>query len=70
MQPDISIVIPLYNEEESLPELVAWIERVCAEHHYSHEVVMIDDGSKDNSWNVVRELSLKYPAIKAIRLLP
>ena len=67
MQLDISIVIPLYNEEESLPELVAWIERVCAEHKYSHEVIMIDDGSTDDSWNVVKQLSAKHPAIKAIR---
>ena len=64
---DISIVIPLFNEEESLPELVEWIERVCKEHGYSHEVIMIDDGSSDNSWEVVKELSGKYPAVKAIR---
>jgi glycosyltransferase involved in cell wall biosynthesis len=67
MQPDISIVIPLYNEEESLPELLTWIEKVCTEHGYRHEVIMIDDGSKDNSWNVIRDLSAQYPAIKAIR---
>jgi glycosyltransferase involved in cell wall biosynthesis len=67
MQPDISVVIPLYNEEESLPELVAWIEKVCAENGYSHEVIMIDDGSTDNSWNVVKELADKYPAVKAIK---
>ena len=64
---DISFVIPLYNEEESLPELVAWIERVCAENNYTHEVVMIDDGSKDNSWQIIKELSAKYKAIKGIR---
>ena len=67
MQLDISIVIPLYNEEESLPELVEWIERVCMQHEYSYEVIMIDDGSTDNSWNVVKELSVKYPTVKAIR---
>ncbi len=67
MQLDISIVVPLYNEEESLPELVAWIERVCQEHKYSHEVIMIDDGSTDNSWEVVKQLSAQYPAVKAIR---
>lgn len=65
--PDISIVIPLYNEEESLPELVAWIERVCAEHSYTHEVILVDDGSKDNSWAVIRELSAKYLAVKGIK---
>ena len=67
MQLDISIVVPLYNEEESLPELVAWIERVCNENKYSHEVIMIDDGSTDNSWEVVKQLSAQYPAVKAIR---
>ena len=67
MQLDISIVIPLYNEEESLPELVEWIERVCMQHEYSYEVIMIDDGSTDNSWNVVKQLSVKYPTVKAIR---
>lgn len=64
---DISIVIPLYNEEESLPELAAWIDRVCVEHKFSYEVIMVDDGSRDNSWEVVKELSAKNPAIKAIR---
>ena len=66
MQPDISIVIPLYNEEESLPELVAWIERVCSAHNYSHEVIMIDDGSTDNSWQVITDLAQQFPAVKAI----
>jgi len=67
MHPDLSIVIPLYNEEESLPELVSWIERVCKENGYRHEVVMIDDGSTDSSWEVVKRLSQEYPAVKAIR---
>lgn len=67
MLPDISIVIPLYNEEESLPELVAWIARVCNEHKYTYEIIMVDDGSKDNSWQVIRQLSADYPAIKAIK---
>ncbi len=67
MQLDISIVIPLYNEEESLPELVEWIERVCMQNEYSYEVIMIDDGSTDNSWSVVKSLSVKYPTVKAIR---
>ena len=67
MQLDISIVIPLYNEEESLPELVAWIERVCMQHEYSYEVIMIDDGSTDSSWDVIKDLSIKYPTVKAIK---
>jgi glycosyltransferase involved in cell wall biosynthesis len=64
---DISIVIPLYNEEESLPELVAWIERVCTENKYTYEVILVDDGSTDNSWEVIKKLSLQYPEVKAIR---
>jgi len=67
MQLDISIVIPLYNEEESLPELVEWIERVCTANKFSHEVVLIDDGSTDDSWNVIRQLASRYRAIKAIK---
>ena len=67
MQIDISLVIPLYNEEESLPELVDWIERVCTEHGYQHEVIMIDDGSTDNSWKVVQDLSQQYAAVKGIK---
>ncbi len=64
---DLSIVIPLYNEAESLPELVEWIERVCSEHKYHYEVIMVDDGSTDDSWEVVEGLSRKYPNIKGIR---
>jgi len=67
MSLDISIVIPLFNEEESLPELIAWIDKVCKEHSYSYEAIMIDDGSTDNSWNVVEDLCTRYPEIKAIR---
>lgn len=66
--PDISIVIPLYNEEESLPELVEWIEKVCSEHGYVYEVVMIDDGSTDDSWKIVEQLSQEHPdVIKGIK---
>lgn len=64
---DISIVIPLYNEEESLPELVAWISRVMNEHNFSYEVIMIDDGSKDGSWQVIRELQRDNSHIKGIK---
>src|SRR3954465_7459118 len=67
MQPDISIVVPLFNEEESLPELIAWIDRVCVENKYSYEVIMIDDGSKDSSWDVIKKLSEDYSAIKGIK---
>lgn len=66
MSPDISIIVPLYNEDESLPELISWIDKVCREHHYSYEVVMVDDGSTDNSWQVVTELSARYP-VKGIK---
>lgn len=67
MQPDLSLIIPLYNEEESLPELAEWIQRVCSEHGYQYEMIMIDDGSNDNSWKVIQELSQQNPQIKAIR---
>lgn len=56
---DISVVIPLFNEEESLPELIQWIERVMDQNKFTYEVIMVDDGSKDNSWNVVEELQKK-----------
>jgi glycosyltransferase involved in cell wall biosynthesis len=67
MQLDISVVIPLYNEEESLPELVSWIERVCKENSFSHEVIMIDDGSTDSSWEVITQIARQFPAVKAIK---
>jgi len=67
MQPDLSLVIPFYNEEESLPELAEWIQRVCKEYGYSYEAIMIDDGSTDNSWKVIEELSKDFPEIKGIR---
>ncbi len=63
----ISVVIPLFNEEESLPELAAWIERVMKANNFSYEVLMIDDGSKDKSWSVIEKLSAQNPNIKAIR---
>jgi glycosyltransferase involved in cell wall biosynthesis len=67
MPTDISIVVPLFNEEESLPELIDWIEKVCNEHGYSYEVIMVDDGSTDDSWRVVEELSEQNPAVKGIK---
>lgn len=65
--PDISIVVPLFNEEESLPELLDWIEKVCSEHGYVYEVIMIDDGSTDSSWQVVEELAEQNSAVKGIK---
>jgi len=64
---DLSIVIPLLNEEESLPELAAWIEKVMTENHYSYEVIFVDDGSTDKSWCVIRELRQKNLHIKGIK---
>ena len=64
---DISVVVPLYNEQESLPELVAWIDRVAEQNKLSYEVIMVDDGSSDDSWQVVEQLKEQYPAIKGIR---
>jgi glycosyltransferase involved in cell wall biosynthesis len=64
---DISVVIPLLNEAESLPELYEWIERVMKKETFSYEVLFIDDGSTDNSWEIIQELREKHPEIKAIR---
>ena len=63
---DLSIVISLYNEEESLPELVQWIDRALAPRNYEYEIIMVDDGSRDRSWEVIEELSKTYPRIRAI----
>ena len=63
---DLSIVISLFNEEESLAELVAWIERVMLKEGYSYEILMIDDGSRDSSWEVVKGLAAKNPAVRGI----
>ena len=57
---DISVVVPLYNERESLPELMAWIDRVCDAEKLSYEVIMVDDGSNDGSWEVVEQLKEQY----------
>ncbi len=64
---DISVVIPAYNEAESLPELTAWIARVMAAHGYSYEVVFIDDGSTDNTWWTIEQLHKADPVVKGIR---
>ena len=64
---DISVVVPLLNEAESLPELEAWIRRVMDEHGFSYEIVFVDDGSTDNSWAVIQQLSEANPNVKALR---
>ena len=63
---DISVIVPLYNEEESLPELAAWIERVMTEHDYSYEIIFVNDGSTDSSWRVIKDLQKKNSCIKGI----
>ena len=63
----ISVVIPLINEAESLPELMQWIDRGMQTHNYSYEVIMVDDGSKDNSWNAIQTLRTTYPSLKGIK---
>ena len=63
---DLSIVISLFNEEESLPELIHWIEDVMKKEGYTYEVIMVDDGSRDSSWKIIRELSDRNPNIRGI----
>lgn len=64
---DISVVIPLYNEEESIPELFAWIERVMQQHGFSHEVIFVDDGSTDGSWDAIVRLAGQSENVKAVK---
>jgi glycosyltransferase involved in cell wall biosynthesis len=64
---DVSIVIPLYNEEESLPELFEWIVRVVNVNNYSYEIIMVDDGSTDDSWCIIQKISAQNPNIKGIK---
>ena len=64
---DISVVVPLFNEDESLPELCAWISRVMIENGFSWEVILVDDGSNDNSWEVIRSLQSSDSHIRGIR---
>ena len=64
---DISIIVPLLNEKESLPELVAWIRRVVEKEGWTHEIIMIDDGSTDGSWDTIKELSTSDSSIHGIR---
>ncbi|WP_314715937.1 glycosyltransferase family 2 protein, partial [Segatella salivae] len=64
---DITVVIPLYNEEESLPELHAWIKRVMENNQFSYEIIFINDGSTDHSWNVIEDLAHKDSNVKGIK---
>lgn len=64
---DISVVVPLYNEEASLPELAKWIKKVMDENGFSYEIIMVDDGSKDHSWQVVEKVQKENPDIKGIK---
>jgi glycosyltransferase involved in cell wall biosynthesis len=64
---DISVIVPLLNEEESLPELTAWISRVADIHQFSYEVILVDDGSTDSSWKVIESLHEQNDCIKGIR---
>ena len=63
----VSVVIPLFNEADSLPELMAWIHRVMQSNNFSYEVIMIDDGSDDNSWETIANLRNEYPCLKGIK---
>lgn len=64
---DLSIVIPLFNEEDSLPELEAWIRRVMEEEGFAYEIIMVDDGSKDGSWRVIEQLAEQNPNLQGIK---
>lgn len=64
---DISVVVPLFNEAESLPELHAWVERVMKANHLTYEMIFVNDGSTDNSWNVIEKLSSEDPCVKGIK---
>ena len=65
--PQLSLVIPLLNEEESLPELEGWIRRVCEQHGFSYEIIFVDDGSTDRSWPIILDLKTKNPNVRAIK---
>jgi len=64
---DISVVVPLYNEVESLPELTSWISRVMDENGFTYEIVLVDDGSNDGSWDMINKLRLNNPFIRGVR---
>ena len=64
---NVSIVIPLLNEDESLPELAAWIDGVMLANHYSYEIIFVDDGSKDHSWEAIQRLQAANSNVKGIK---
>lgn len=64
---DISVIVPLYNEEESIPELFSWIRKVMKENNFSYEVIFVNDGSTDNSWEIIHDLAAQYPEAKGIK---
>ena len=64
---DLSVVVPVYNEDESLPELEAWVRRVCEREGLSYEIVLVDDGSSDRSWGVIEDLARISPAVRGLR---
>lgn len=64
---DISVIVPLKNESESLPELCTWIEKVMTDHHFSFETILVDDGSSDDSWETILDLNARCPAFKGIK---
>ena len=64
---DISVIVPLYNEEDSLRELYDWIERVMTQNNFSYEVIFVNDGSTDRSWQVIEELQVEHPEVKGIK---
>lgn len=64
---DISVIVPLYNEAESLPELAKWIDQVMTDNHFTYEVIMVDDGSSDTSWNVLQQLRNTYPQLRGVK---
>ena len=66
-QINISVVVPLLNEDESLPELHQWIQKVMKENNYTYEVIFIDDGSTDDSWRIIEELQAKDSCVKGIK---
>ena len=64
---NISVIIPLFNEAESLPELFRWIQKVMKENSFTYEVIFVNDGSTDNSWDIIKGLSEKNPEVRGIK---
>ena len=65
---NISVVVPLLNEAESLPELCKWVDKVMKENNFTYELILIDDGSKDNSWSIIESLTKLNNNIKELNL--